>query len=212
MSKVRIALACGLLLIVAALAVTLGAAPMVVIHGNGVSEQNSLLETRLSTSVCQAGEAIPANTTAVRLGLDAQVGPKVTVAVSAGGRTITTGTAAGGWGGGVVTVPVRAVRSAASNTEICFTLAPAFSTVTLVGEGARLLPAIVLPANRPLPGRIAVEYLHRGSSSWLSLLPSIAHRMGLGHAWPGAWIVFVLASAMAFCLALVARAGLRELR
>ncbi len=63
-----------------------------------------------------------------------------------------------------------------------------------------------------LPGRIAVEYVRAGSSSWWSLVPSVARRMGLGRAWAGTWVAAMVALLMVTGIVLASWLTLREAR
>jgi len=54
-----------------------------------------------------------------------------------------------------------------------------------------------------LHGRVRVEYMRPGSSSWWSLAGTVARRMSLGRGWPGGWSVplaLVLMASMAVML------------
>src|ERR1700731_781110 len=93
----------GLAACAAALALALSGAPSVVAGTNAVR-----LEAKFATSagpaiVCQADETLPARTSAIRLSLEAVVGPSVTLDVYAGGRPMTHGRGGSGWTGRGVT-------------------------------------------------------------------------------------------------------------
>ena len=64
---------------------------------------------------------------------------------------------------------------------------------------------------RSLGGRLIIDYLRPGTSSWLSLAGEVAHRMGLGRAAAGTWIVFLALALLAAAIVLASRLLLREL-
>jgi hypothetical protein len=212
MRSVRAALALGGTLLVLALALTLHGSPVSVAGTNGIREGAEVASTDRTTSACQVGETLPAGTSAVRLTLAAEIGPAVTVTASAGGHAITGGARGGGWTGASVTVPVKPVPRAVSEAELCFTLRRPLEDVAIFGERQPGANALTGPRGERLPGRMGVEYLRPGSASWLSRLQAIARRMGFGHAWGGAWIVFVLVVAMAAVAGLLVWLLLKELR
>jgi hypothetical protein len=212
MRSVRIALTLAGSLAVLALVLTLLGAPMSVAGTNGIPDAGEIATTKRNTSACQGGETVPAGTTAVRLTLAAEIGPRVMLTASAAGRTITHGVRGAGWTGAAVTVPVQRVRTSASGVELCFALARPLEMIELFGRHTVGSQALVGPHGQRLPGRLGIEYLRTGSASWLSLIPTVAERVGFGHAWGGTWIAFALAAAMVCAAALVVRVAIRELR
>jgi hypothetical protein len=211
MRSVRIALAGGLALVGIAVGVTLTQAPTTVIASDGIAEEAEVASTRSAAEACQAGETVPAGTTAIRLALAAELGPPVTIAVFSGGAVVTRGTRGSGWTGASVTVPVKRVPRTIPAARVCFALGHPIEAVAIFGRKTSATGALSAGAQR-LPGRVAIEYVRQGSASWLSLVPAIARRMGLGHAWTGTWVAFALVVAMAFGLALCCRLVLRELQ
>lgn len=167
--------------------------------------------TRQRIAACQADEVLPRGTSAIRMRVFAFLGPRVTIAVRAHGRMIAHGERGSGWTGGVVTVPVGALAATVRGVDVCFTVAlNGDETGDLVGERTTAGRAARGPAGS-LPGRVRLEYLRPGSSSWWSLAPSVARRMGLGHAWGGTWSA-VLVLVLMGCVALLCTAlALREL-
>jgi hypothetical protein len=211
-ASVKIALAIGLALLVLAIGLTLLTSPTTVIETNGIPDAGEVARTRLATTACQAGEVVPAETSAVRLTLAGEIGPSVAVALKAGGRTIADGHHAEGWTGASVTIPIQREAHTTAGVEICFALGRPLGSIEIFGEhrsGANVLEG---PHGQALPGRMGVEYLRPGRTTWLSLLPTVARHMGLGHAWSGVWIVFALLLAMASAAGLLAWLALAELR
>jgi hypothetical protein len=204
MRSVPIALALAAALLVIALGLTLHGAPIAVAGSNGIPDAGEVARTRKATSACQAGESLPGATTAVRLTLAGEIGPAIAVTIRSGGHTIAHGSRGDGWTGASVTVPISHVAHTTPGTEICFALGHPLGDIEIFGEHTSGANALMGPRGEPLPGRMGVEYLRPGRASWLSLAPSIARRMGFGHAWGGAWIAFALLAAMASVAGLLA--------
>lgn len=212
MRRVTIALIVGLALLMLAIGLVLLSSPMVVARKNGtpVSEDRIATASRAVT-YCQPDELLPAGTTAIRLALAANTGPRVSVAVRAGGRVLTGGMRGPGWTGRVVTVALSPLPSAVPNTTICASLRPRYESVTVFGEStSRTIAA--REGQHALPGRMWIEYLRPGTRSWASLIPSTARRLGLGRALAGTWnalLVLELVAAMAVATSVLI---LKELR
>jgi hypothetical protein len=209
MRRVRIALAAGLALIAAAAAGVLSESPPVVLATNAVTARESVAAGWRQANACQAGEGLPAHTTAIRLVISAVYGPRVTVEARDGSRVLTSGEQPSGWTGKSVTVPVRPLSSTVHPVAICFAAADSHEGVNVGGttEAAGALTS----RGRPLKGRMAVEYLGNGRSSWLELASAVAGQMALGRAWPGIWVVFAAAALMLACAVVASRLALVEL-
>jgi hypothetical protein len=208
MRSVRIALICGLTLVAVAVGLTLTRSPATVIATNGIGEEAEIAGTTRSARACQTGETIPAGTTAIRLALLAEIGPRVAVTITADDIAIAHGIRGSGWTSASVTVPVAHVARRTPDATVCFTLGRPLEAVEMAGR--KTPAAIAATAGRQeLPGRVAIEYMRTGSTSWLSLIPVIARRMGVGHAWPGTWIAFALLAAMTLSAGLICRLFLK---
>jgi hypothetical protein len=213
MPGARVGLAVGLALTVIATAIVLSGAPPVLAGTNGVVPvpYPPLASVPAAGRGCQAQETVPAGSSAIRLSLEASAGPRVSVAVRAGGRTIARGVSVQGWLGGVVTVPITPLQRTVHYATVCFSFGGAEERVSLLG--VRTAPRNAARSGaRVLPGRIAVEYVRAGSSSWWSLAPSVARRMGLGRAWAGTWVAALVALLMATGIVLASWLTLREAR
>jgi hypothetical protein len=208
--SVRIALAAGLALVAVAIGVVLTRPPVTVAGSNGVMAEHSVGVAQGGTTGCQAAGTVPAGTTGLRVSASVNVGPKVTARLLSGGRLITQGTRAAGWGiDESVTIPVRRVPRTIPNAQLCLTFGKSLEPVELVGEQV----PITLANGRPgTTVRIRIEYLHQGHSSWWSLASTVAHRMGFGHAPSGTWIVFLLIALTITVSALASRLLLRDVR
>ncbi len=209
-ARLKTALGVGLVGGLALLAFALSQSPVSVARTN-TAASTFVAAGKARVSACQPDEALPSGTSAIRLGVETFIGPRVAVEAVAGGHVIAHGERGSGWTAGAVTVPVHPLPVAKSGVELCFTLfLNGHETAILVGEpttGARAARA----GGRPLPGRVRVEYLRPGGSSWWSLIPRVARRMGLGHAWPGTWSVLLVLALMGGVALLCSRLILREL-
>lgn len=210
--RVTIALASALALVAIALGMTLASAPTVILHANSTLANGSIAETATGAQACQSGEVLPAGTSAIRLTLTAEVGPRVSVKALAGNHVLTSGALGEGWTGGSVTVPVKEVTRAASNVQICFKLDPSKENVGLVGSTTGAAVAAVDGKGKPLPGRIKIEDLAVSHRSWLTVAPEVARRIGLGHAPSGTWAVLALLALMAATVVSASWLVLKELR
>jgi hypothetical protein len=210
-ARLKLVAVIGLVLGVVALAFTLSQSPITVARVN-TAQAPYLASATERTHVCQSGELLPRGVSAIRLRAFAFLGPKVTLSLSTHGHVIVHGERGSGWTGGVVTVPVNRLATAVSDVELCFTLfLNGDESIALTGEQTDSAHAASYQYGS-LPGRVRVEYLRPSRSSWLSLAPEVARRMGLGHAPSGTWSVLLVIALMATVLALCARMIVRELR
>jgi hypothetical protein len=209
-ARLKITVGLCLLAGAAAIAVTLLQSPLTVAAVNTTATAQ-LGKTSRTTAVCQAGEVLPRGTSAIRLRVFAFLGPRVTVEVRAHGRVIVHGERGSGWTSGAVTVPVKPLAATRSGVELCFTFFTAGNEDDwYVGERTAGAHAAQGGGGPPY-GRVRVEYMRPGSSSWWSLAPTVARHMGLGRAWPGTWIVLLLAALMGCVVGLCSTAILRQL-
>jgi hypothetical protein len=212
MQNARVALAVGLALIAIAVAVVLSGGPQVLAGSNGVEPASkALTSVPGSGGGCQADETLPARTSAIRLSLEASAGPRVAVNVLSGKTIVTHGEGAQGWLGQVVTIPVKPLDRTVRHAAICFAFTGANERVSFLGVPTPKRRAAT-SGGSALRGRISIEYLRPGRSSWWSLALSIARRMGLGRAWAGTWVVLLVASLMAASIALASWLAIRESR
>lgn len=219
-ARVSLALAAGLALMAMAVGVTLTRSPPTVAWSDQTPLKGSFLKTAHSVQACQGNEMLPAGVSAVRLSLYDAYGPRVSVKVLAGGRVLTGGMRAAGWIGESPTVALRPVHQASPDTRICFSLGRPGGLVAIDGSRTSAAGGLVSTGGRgisttggqALGGRMRVEYLEPGRRSWLSLAPSVATRMGLGH-WPaGTWTVLPLMAMVAAVIAGALWLAARELR
>jgi hypothetical protein len=213
MLGVKIALAAGLTLLAIGIGLTLLRSPLSVAATDkppGLLEEQ-LSRTRSGTRYCQPGETLPRDTSVIRIGLSASLGPHVSLVVSSKGRTITRGEADSGWTGWVLAVPVRPLPRAISGVTICASFRVAHETLVLLGKKTRAADS-ASGDGRSLGGRMSIEYLRPGGSSWASLVSSVARNMGLGRAWAGMGIVLVALALLAAVVVLASSFVLLEMR
>jgi hypothetical protein len=208
---VRIAFATSFVLGAVALAVTLSLSPVSVARVN--YREDVLLDSlRSDTTACQPEEVLPRDTSALRLHMFTFTGPRVVVGVFEHGRRIAHGERGSDWTGGSVTVPVNRLASARYGATLCFALyLNGNEIVQLNGEPTANRALAARERDGYLPGRVAVEDLRPGSSSWWSLIVPVARRMGLGHAGSGTWSVLLVVGLMLGVILIATRVGLREL-
>lgn len=209
--RTSIVLAAGLVLIASILAVTLARSPPTLAGTNRVPAERPVGIAEESIGACQAGETLPARTSAIRLSLIAIVGARVSVKLFSGPKLLTKGATGAGWTGSEVTVAVAPLARSVSHATVCFNLSDVNGEVEVHGKVTPAAVAAVSGGGQHLNGRFRVEYVRAGHTSWLSLLASVARHMSWGRGWSGIWIVFfILALALAI-VTLTSWAILREL-
>jgi hypothetical protein len=211
MPGVKVALAIGLTLIAITLAVLLAHAPATLARTNGVTPEGTVATIRGRTSICQTGEVLPRGTSAVVAWLEASIGPRVTVALSAGGHVLATGERTSGWTGASVTIALAPMARTIAGVTACFRFAAINETVTVRGLASNAV-ASATSNGRRLGGQMRLEYLRPGRRSWWSMASAIAGHMGLGRVPSGRWAVIVACALAATIVALASGVLLRELR
>lgn len=225
--SVRMALAAGFFLTTAAVGFVLSHAPPTVTRSPApMLDATELGSSTLGSRICQARETLPRGTTAIRLWLEAVIGPHVSAEAISGTHVVTHGARSPGWTAGSVTIPVTPVTRRWSNVTVCVDIAQSRELVGV--QIVKTAPASAatdrqgpLPSAQrqrtaayrqgPLPGRILVEYLQPGRASWWSLAVSVARRMGLGHAVSGPSVALLAAALMLAVAVAVSRVILKEL-
>lgn len=228
MSNVKVTLAVGIALLAVAVAVVLTRAPPRVVRAVaqeyvGRGEHARLALTVADTAICQTGEVLPAGVSGIRLSMRAFFGARVQVVVYSGSKVLAEGRRGADWTGQSVTVPVAPLDRASAGVKLCFAIGPNSEPVAILGDPASgretalalasrsVTPAAATVKGVPLGGRVGVEYLAAGRGSWWSRLGSVARHVGLGRAYSGAWIAFLVAVLMAAAGVLAVRLTAREL-
>jgi 4-amino-4-deoxy-L-arabinose transferase-like glycosyltransferase len=205
--RVAVALAAGLSLIAIAVTVVLSRPPLLAAGVRMTPGRSLLTYQKGGRSICQGDEVLPQGTVAVRLGLGANVGPRVGFAAFSGGRMLTRGEREAGWGiDETVTVPVRRVTRTARDVRVCTTVGPTIEPIE-IHEAS--VPGRAVGAGGQ--SELKVEYLRPASRSWLSMVAPITRNMGFGHAPGGALSVLLLLALMAAVVALVSLLVICEL-
>jgi hypothetical protein len=208
--RIKVALAVGLALIALAFVVTLAHAPLTVAR-KGVAAEHTVVSTSKPAAACQGRETLPRGTTALRLSLTAALGPRVAVRVLSGSRVIARGVAQPGWSDASVTVPVQPLPRTVAPVKVCFAMTLMNGKVVMRGSpSSRKLGAT--SGKESLPGRMSIEYLHPGGSSWWSRATAVAHRLGLGRAASGTWNALLVTALIASFIALSSWLVVKELR
>lgn len=195
--RVKVVIAAGLALVAGLVLVLLLLPGERRAGSNDVPEFGPTVQLRGAASHCEHGQLIPADTGALNLlvGTYGRPTPRIDVTVTApGGGVLTRGSLQAGHEQGRVVVPVERVDRAVNGADVCIRTGPGGRTV-LYGEGQS----------------VRLAWLRPGSESRLSLLPTIAHRVGLAKLNPlGSWLLPVLALMLAAAWFLALRAVLRE--
>ncbi|HST55847.1 MAG TPA: DUF2142 domain-containing protein [Solirubrobacteraceae bacterium] len=202
---VAIALIAGLGVLGLGLTLALSRSPPQVIRTNSIAPDYLLgTATTDGAGLCQAGELLPAGTSAIRFSLETVIAPAMSVKVLSGEQTLTSGRIAAGWmAGSGEAITLRALPEAHANVTVCFTLGQLRGeNVGILGEttpAARAASGVAPNGGRSrLRGRIEIDYLRHGRQQWGSRASEIVRRMGLGRAWGGAWVaLLVLVSTLA---------------
>jgi hypothetical protein len=209
--RTSIVLAAGLVLIAAIVGVTLARSPPTLAGTNGVPAEHLIGVVERPVGACQTGETLPAGTSAIRLSLVSIVGPRVAVSALSAGRVITRGNAGAGWTSSEVTVPVTPLARGVSPVTICVRLSDLNGEVEF--KGARTsAPVAVSEHGERLHGRLRVEYVRAGHSSWTALISEVARHLSLGRAGSGMWVVFCILALALSVVALTSWGIVRELR
>ncbi len=208
--RIAVALAASLLAIAVAMVAALAHAPLTVARQNLPQTHHPLGSTERAGSACQGGESLPRDTSAIRLGITAALGPRVTLQILSGPRVITRGAHAAGWDGASVTVPVKPVARTFTPVRICFQLRQLNGPVEMLGVPTGHARAAT-SEGRPLTGRMHIEYLRPGGASWWSMATATAWRFSIGRAASGPWNVFAVLALAALLVALSLWTATREL-
>ena len=150
--------------------------------------------------VCQDGEHAVAETAALRLtgsggGAGGGAAPALAVELldAATGAPLARGVAAS-WQGLHATARLRPPIAHERPARVCVRLAAPAGAGGAALYGATAPPAHSATADgRPLDGRFRVEWLGAQARSWWSFAPTVAARVGRGHAFPGAWVALAAA-------------------
>ena len=193
-SAPRIALGCGLLLIVAVFILEMsGSAPRMA-GSDRVTEPVFAASVPGGGVVCQPVEALPSDAARVQLLVGTNGHPLAPLQLrfsSATGADVADGAAAGGGAQGQITLTLTRHAALSQITRACLHVGGPWP-MAIGGEiGAGANETI---NGKPAPGVIRLVYLRAGSESWWQLLPTLARRFGLGKSTLiGTWTLPALA-------------------
>jgi hypothetical protein len=200
LSRVRIGALLAVCLGVVAIAVVLvllDSAPRQA-GSNYVPEFGPVVTIEGRGEYCQEGEIVPGDAAALRLlvGTYREPTPPVAVTIRREGRQVSRGALPGGREEGHQVIPVTTVEDTTAGATVCVRVGEA-------GEGRRTVLFGTLE-------QVRFEWLRPGSESWLEVLPTIAHRFGLGKPLVSGWwllagALLLLAAAWAMALRLLVR-------
>lgn len=208
--RVKVALAGGLALIALAFVLTLAHAPLSVAR-RGVATEHTLVNTGSPAPACQGGETLPHGTTALRLSLTAALGPRVAVKVLSGPHVVAHGVTPPGWSDASVTVAVQPLPRTLTPVKVCFAMTEMNGKVAMRGSPTSHALAAT-SGKEALPGRMGIEYLRPGGSTWWSQATAVARRLGLGRTAGGTWTALLVMALVAACIALSSWLVVQELQ
>ncbi len=220
-SRTRLALSVAVLILLGAIAVVLAQSASRRSGTNGIPSETFAVVLAPGDAVCQPGELIPGDTTALQatIGTYGLPGPRVQVtATASSGESVTQGGLAPGWRQGVVSLPVALVRQTTPGVRVCLRdQGP--SRIAIGGSAPFTASVEILGAqrSRSASAGLRFDYMRPGHESWFSLLPTLWHRMTLAkgdlvrHWAPwGALVLMVVAGALS--VAALGRRGARAQR
>jgi hypothetical protein len=179
LSPARVVLALGLLAIAIAAIGILAQRAERRSGTNLTADVGYVLSLPAGGQLCEPGELLPGDTGALRLRASAGAlpGPPVAVTVSDARGQLSAGALRAGWRTGVVTIPLTTVRHTVASATIC--LVNRGSRAIALGGSVPDADFYVVLDGKPVNGRMRLEYMRPGRESWLSLLPTLAHRFSL---------------------------------
>jgi hypothetical protein len=194
--RVKVVIGAGLALVAGLVAVLLVLPGERRAGSNYVPEYGPVVELRGSAAHCEHDQLIPEDTAALDLlvGTYGRPTPRIDVSVTAPGRgVVTRGVLRPGRHEGRVVVPVGRVEQDVNGAEVC--IRTGGQRTVLYGRARS----------------VRLAWLRPGSESRLSLLPTIAHRVGLAKLNPlGSWLLPFLALVLAAAWFVALRTVLRE--
>jgi hypothetical protein len=194
----RQTLAIGLVLIAAAVAVTLSRGAEHRTGTNGLPARAFLGVIETPATLCQTGEHIPAGTATLRFSAIASsyAVPRLTLALTQVGGGAATSTDARWEGRHALVVAFPRPLPSAMLADVCLRL-HASGDRRYAFKGTATYPEeAATSSGQPLPGSMHIEYLADGGGSWWSFVPTLARRLGRGHAWSGASVALLAALLM----------------
>jgi len=179
---------------------------------NNIYDRYTVVRLAAGGETCDHEETIPAGTAFVRLTVDpAGMGAPLTVQLrDASDRVLARGRLAGGWSGQRVDIPVPEVRRTLPDANVCIAAA---GKLWLRGYSAGDVRKGTDTNGKSSPDSIRLAYVRAGSETWWSILPAVAHRMGLdrGRLFDGTWMFLAWVALLLALAAVVTVAAVRGL-
>jgi hypothetical protein len=176
---------------------------------NSVRSPGAVTTLTRGDEVCQLVEIVPRGTAAIEVAAvtGGRPGPPLRAQVRLrSGERIAAGSRPGGYTDGKVAIPVNEVGSTAPDAAVCIRGAGAGAVQLL---GVPTAPGGLEINGKDHPGLLTLAYRRGGEETGFSLLPTVAHRLGLAKTTlAGGWTMwallalFVLSSALALRLVL----------
>jgi hypothetical protein len=197
--RLGVVLAAGIALLAVAVAVALAESEPRQAGSNYVPAHGPAVELQGRDEHCQEEGLVPADAAVIRFLTEtgSEPTPRVRVTMSTSdGTLLSAGTLPAGQPQGWVAVPLdRPIEETAGGIAACVVTGPGRRTV-LYGT----------------QGRVRFEWFRQGEESWFELLPTVAHRFGLGKGVSiGDWLFPLTVLIALACWALGLRVLTREL-
>jgi hypothetical protein len=195
---VRAVLVAGLVLLLAAVLVTMASSAPRQAGSNYVPDTEEVVNRHGPWRHCQDGELVPKDAARLRLRVGTYGRPTPAVRITArgpGGDLVTAGGVAAGGREGDVYVPVRRVQRTRQGVRVC---------VSVSGRRRAVLYGAA--------GRLRLDWYRPGEETWFEILPTIAHRFSLARANPiGPALLPLAAVILLGCWLAATRIVVREL-
>jgi hypothetical protein len=160
---------------------------------NSVKLQQPVVQSSGGQNVCQ-GVLLPRDAASALLFVapTKPMGPPLTLTIVAGKQTVARSPIAGGWTGGVARFAFARVARTYPDSRLC--VHNGGRDPIAFGGLPSAAPTSTTVAGVPQHGTVTIEFFREGTSSWWSLLPTIAHRAGvLKGSLAGAWSFWLAA-------------------
>ncbi len=147
-------------------------------------------------AVCQDGERVPAGTTAIALTATPTVPTRNVLAVelldSASGAPVAAGAAVGRSNGVATPVPLRPRIARERPVRVCLRLSrPAAGAAVQLYGAPTSRATSAMDGSRAIGAVVHLDYLGGPAQSWWALAPTVARRIGYGHAWSGSSVALL---------------------
>jgi len=197
--RINAVLAAGLVVIAVGLVVVLLGSERRQAGTNYVPEIAEVVTVEGTGTHCQAGQIIPADAALLRLliGTFGEPAPELAVSVREGGEAVAAADLPAGRTEGHLLIPVGPFEERRDDVEVCVEVRGA------AGDRRTVLYGTL--------GKVRFEWLREGRESWFELIPTVAHRFGLGKPFlSGPWVLWLAAALLVLAWVLALRLVVRE--